>query len=243
MLWGGRVSVALTPIERNVVLLSGRGLSPATVAAQVGSSLKARDVEAILARLRIRDPEQVLAELVMKARHHHGYVQKAGQAIVQHAIDAGEALLEAKQRVPTGEWLDWLRTHFTDWSIYTARNYMRVARHRELLDERNPESLRQALAYLSDLAADDTRIDPAKRERVLALKAEGKTVAQISTAVGVAAGTVSNWVNPKTPKAHSRRGGGQVYLMRTEAQRIYELAMAAGDTAIAGKVKPIGWPS
>lgn len=50
LLWEGRRVIELTPIERNVVLLTAQGMSAQSVAAKVGS-LTARQVEDLLADL------------------------------------------------------------------------------------------------------------------------------------------------------------------------------------------------
>ncbi len=47
---------------------------------------------------------------------------------LDHALKAGELLLEAKRGLPHGEWLPWLGENCPDISERTAQNYMRLAR-------------------------------------------------------------------------------------------------------------------
>lgn len=63
---------------------------------------------------------------VADARGHAG-------ASLACAIKAGERLTEAKQHVVHGEWLPWLRDN-CEISERTAQQYMRLARHKELVD-------------------------------------------------------------------------------------------------------------
>jgi hypothetical protein len=46
---------------------------------------------------------------------------------LEHAINAGHKLIEAKSLVKHGEWTAWLQTHF-DFSPRLARSYMQIAR-------------------------------------------------------------------------------------------------------------------
>lgn len=59
-------------------------------------------------------------------RHHHGEV-------VRHALAAGERLIEARDAVPHGQWLPWLREH-CQMSDRTARVYMQLARGRAVVE-------------------------------------------------------------------------------------------------------------
>lgn len=73
--------------------------------------------------------------------------------MVKHAIRCGELLLEVKEEVGHGGWLNWLAEHF-DGSEDIAQLYMRLARHKAELIEPNTErvryfSLREALAAIA----------------------------------------------------------------------------------------------
>ena len=66
---------------------------------------------------------------VADARRH------ASQSVAA-AIRVGEYLIEAKRLVKHGEWLPWLTVH-VDISDRMARHYMRLAKHKEMI---NPKS-------------------------------------------------------------------------------------------------------
>jgi hypothetical protein len=107
-----------------------------------------------------------LADLAsrIKAAHH-----AVGQAMA-HAIEAGQLLIEAKKRIPHGNWLSWLEA-FCDMSERTAQAYMRVARQLRQLDGADPQraadlSIRTALKRLSKTVPHvDTRKEPKGRKQ------------------------------------------------------------------------------
>lgn len=60
----------------------------------------------------------------------HREVEQHKTQMLLEARAAGELLLEAKDTVKHGEWLDWLEANF-EGSGRTARAYMRIAAHWE----------------------------------------------------------------------------------------------------------------
>jgi hypothetical protein len=88
-----------------------------------------------------------LAEEINEA---HELAMQHASAAVMHGVKVGQLLLEAKDTVPHGKWLPWLRENVA-FSERTAQAYMRVA------DKTPPEirngaadfSLRKALRYIS----------------------------------------------------------------------------------------------
>jgi hypothetical protein len=56
--------------------------------------------------------------------------RRNARAALWNAMKAGDALIEAKELVKHGEWLDWLREN-CELSERTASRYMQLARHRE----------------------------------------------------------------------------------------------------------------
>jgi multidrug resistance efflux pump len=94
----------------------------------------------------------------------HDAAARAAYVSIEKAIEAGEALIEAKELLGHGEWLPWLGG--VEMSARTAQRYMRLARHKDaVLDTQKRHatdlSLREALALL------DTRTE---LERALALQ-------------------------------------------------------------------------
>lgn len=91
-----------------------------------------QSMDAIIAKTHSPDPP--LEELARWANEaHHGAEAKACEAL-ELAMQAGAHLTEAKGRLSHGEWGGWLRDHFHG-SERTARGYMRLASHRETIEE------------------------------------------------------------------------------------------------------------
>jgi hypothetical protein len=77
---------------------------------------------------------------------HRAY-ESTQAAALEHAIAAGDALIEAKARLPHGEWLPWLREH-AEFGERTARHYMAIARNRKRVADLG--SVRAAVAELAE---------------------------------------------------------------------------------------------
>jgi len=97
-------------------------------------------------------PTTTLAE---QANRHHADAQAKAQEAVQHAIEAGRLLTEAKAQVAHGQWSTWLADNFIG-SARTAREYMKLSTRLDALPESkrqhaaNLPSLRQALEAVTD---------------------------------------------------------------------------------------------
>lgn len=92
-----------------------------------------------------RQPLPVLAERIAR---EHGLCVASYRYCLRHALVCGRLLIEAKARVPHGEWLDWLRANFNG-SERAAQGYMRLA------SDPNPQrvadtSVREALQKLAN---------------------------------------------------------------------------------------------
>src|SRR5262245_51217023 len=74
-----------------------------------------------------------LAGLATKVKECHKQVVETGKNIVRKAIDAGEALIEAKRQVGHGNFLRWVKDN-CQLSERTAEDYMACARHRQKLE-------------------------------------------------------------------------------------------------------------
>lgn len=68
-----------------------------------------------------------LPALAAEIRRAHTDVQDAAKTAAQRAIDAGHALIEAKELVKHGEWLPWLREHCA-LTERTAQLYMQIVK-------------------------------------------------------------------------------------------------------------------
>jgi|SRR5215475_4020040 len=67
-----------------------------------------------------------LADLAARIRAEHEACGKAFKTGLAHAIAAGKLLLEAREQIPHGQWLPWLREH-CQIPERTARRYMEIA--------------------------------------------------------------------------------------------------------------------
>jgi hypothetical protein len=93
---------------------------------------------------------KTLTRLAASIRVEHEAAERHARSAVEHAIRAGELLIEAKAQVAHGEWLPWLAENFPARPV-TAQRYMRLAVNASRvthLDE--AESIREALAVLAE---------------------------------------------------------------------------------------------
>lgn len=137
----------------------------------------------------------------------HDAVVAAGQSMVEHAIHAGEALLEAKSLIPRGQWSEWLATNIP-LSASVPNVYMRIAKYVEVVRAGNPPTIKAARRMLIGLdepgklhfASDEER-EIIKRD-AQPLRAQGMSYKQIGIELGVPA----HWVNQLlSPAAQKRR--------------------------------------
>jgi hypothetical protein len=82
----------------------------------------------------------------------HAEARTAAQSALTHAREAGELLIEAKARLPHGEWLPWLGANCPDIAERTAQTYMRIAREWNRLNPSRGTDLplREARRLLAD---------------------------------------------------------------------------------------------
>jgi hypothetical protein len=85
-----------------------------------------------------------LPDLAARIRAEHEATADALKTSIGHGIAAGELLVEAKEQVPHGEWLPWLKTNCAI-SERTAQLYMRLAKNRIAIEEQ----IRNGVADLS----------------------------------------------------------------------------------------------
>ena len=98
--------------------------------------------------------EVVLDNLARRINAQHEACRDAANAAVEHAVHAGELLIEAKASIPHGEWLTWIEGR-CGVSERTAQAYMRLARELPKLDSEKAQRvedlpLRKALAELAE---------------------------------------------------------------------------------------------
>lgn len=75
---------------------------------------------------RPEDADRNLERLAQRAMRAHDNFQASMRQALVHALEAGQALLEAKALCPDKQWTKWLTANFRP-SAATARGYMRLA--------------------------------------------------------------------------------------------------------------------
>lgn len=113
-------------------------------------------------------PTETLEQLAQRANVAHMRAIETVYNAVEHAVEAGQVLLEAKRRCPPGTWHAWLNQHFRG-SIRTAQGYMRLAIHAPQIDYdahgRAHLTYDQVRCMLTGLAAADGRAKSARKRR------------------------------------------------------------------------------
>jgi hypothetical protein len=75
----------------------------------------------------LQTKEQVtLADLAVQINNEHHQAEAVLNAGLEHALEAGRLLRQAKKQISRGDWLPWLKENFVG-SERTAQCYMRVA--------------------------------------------------------------------------------------------------------------------
>ncbi len=170
----------------------------------------------------IETPLGLLAETAL--REHEMVEQHAG-AMVEHAILAGEALLEAKLLVPVGEWEEWLNNLFPTKGLSMPRLYMRLARFSDEVREGNPPTIVAARRIIS--GGPYQTIDPRLCQEARRLRQSGMTYEKIGSELGVATSTALKWADPRTAEKRSKHARAQT----VKAKRL----LAMEDRAKAAK--------
>jgi len=104
-----------------------------------------------------------LPSLAKKANEEHEAALGCAHAALDHAMEAGRLLAEAKAQVAHGEWLPWIEEHFSG-SARTARAYMRLNENRAEVEANRQRvanlGVRDALAYLAEPAEPEPDEEP-----------------------------------------------------------------------------------
>lgn len=145
-----------------------------------------------------------LSELAGIVNAEHGATYEAAKMTVQHAIAAGDALLEARLLVPRGNWMRWCDDNL-DLSFSAVNRYTRLAQFKDqILVAGGPTSLRQAAHWLSTLQVgyqstyhvyDDRDVDEVKQ-----LRDQGMTYRAIAEKTEINKSTVHAMINPSETK-------------------------------------------
>jgi hypothetical protein len=109
-----------------------------------------------------------LADLAVRIREEHAATATALKHGIDHAMNAGDLLIEAKALLKHGQWLPWLDKHCL-MSQRTAQLYMRLAKARPEVEaqKRNVAYLpvREAVALLAAPAAKTEDVEPSSNKQ------------------------------------------------------------------------------
>ncbi|MCZ6763351.1 MAG: DUF3102 domain-containing protein [Alphaproteobacteria bacterium] len=97
-------------------------------------------------------PLDALAERINAG--HRAYLATARKAL-DHALDVGAALQEAKEGLPHGEWLPWLQSNCPAISERSAQRYIRLAKNRGTIKDKS-----DTVADLTVRAAEKSITEP-----------------------------------------------------------------------------------
>jgi len=123
-----------------------------------------------------------LDTLAERINAEHEACEAAARSAIEHAIEAGRLLTEAKKKVAHGTWLMWIAANCSC-SERTAQVYMRIYRHRDKLGSDTQRvadlSVRQALTDISNqYIAQRVAESRDKRKRQWELQHEDRAVAE-----------------------------------------------------------------
>jgi N6-adenosine-specific RNA methylase IME4 len=123
----------------------------------------------------IASAEGFLIDIAARIRIEHQAVAASLKRSIEHAIAAGELLLEAKEQIPHGDWLPWLEKH-CGVTARSAQGYMKLARNRAELESKYETvshlTVREALNALAapTLAISSLETEEAKRTAAAAIE-------------------------------------------------------------------------
>jgi hypothetical protein len=108
-----------------------------------------------------------LAAITIRVRVAHEAVGNAAQDMLAHAMAAGDALIEAHQKIPHGKWEAWLR-YDCELSVRTAARYTQLAKARSLFESSNPSRTTDlTIAGALRLLGNGQKSRPVKKSKVI----------------------------------------------------------------------------
>jgi predicted transcriptional regulator len=180
------------------------------------------------------DRTATLDELAATVRREHEACLAAVQTTFDHAVRAGEALLQAREfLLPTGKWISWLEEHFPMHKSQ-AYAYMRVATYQHLIPEGTgivaADRLVQGLSAI-DGGPGRARVTDITKEEAHRLRESGASYKQIAKQLGASVSTVHYWFNDGTRSQRDRRA--RRALKKQEQERAVRRAINKTGGALA----------
>lgn len=181
-----------------------------------------------------------LNQLAAETKQEHERFVESATATLAHAVRAGLALLEAKNRVDRNGWGRYLE-HNVNVSLSVANGYMRIAAYRhQLPDSISPTAAKKLLSGLPALPKAHEFSEEARLE-ARRLFGEGVAVKKIAKELGTTSQTVTAWLDPKyvskrralTVQRAERRRAMQEALAEKERQQARKAAAKKAGGALA----------
>lgn len=170
-----------------------------------------------------------LEDLVKEVRREHDAVLTAGAQVIQHAILAGEALLAVKATLPRGEFDDWVLTE--EYSVGTVRQYMRIARYRNIIELNQPPTLRDALILLHGAPASNTPPPHLVAEVRRLRDEEGWSFNAIAEEMEISKSNIHRWYKGEVRSGPSGRHRRTLADRREDNRKAREAAAKAAGTS------------
>ncbi len=136
---------------------------------------------------------------------HHQAADAVTTALV-HAIRAGEALIQARERVPGGTWQAWVDAEL-DLSPWATHTYIRLATYSTHLQGHPSLSIGEALNHLRGLppSAGFKVFPDEMRDRIKRMHSDGAGPTEIAELFGISRGAVRKIVDREYSARESRR--------------------------------------
>lgn len=101
--------------------------------------------------------------LASQINEEHKQAEESAQKALSHALKCGELLCWAKERVPHGQWSQWLASNF-EGSGRSAQRYMRLYQNRESIEAKTPRVADLSLKAAESMIKAETSGDPQSSE-------------------------------------------------------------------------------
>ncbi len=148
------------------------------------------------------------------ANNEHQLVVTAAGEMIQHALVAGHALIQARELVPYGQWMQWVEHEFVG-SVSNANFYRRLAMNEALVLQSGTRTLREANRFLTEHAEITTPMPRTgslveqRRQEILDLKQTGIKCDEIASIMGVSTGTVYNLARKDWKRVNRQRNASR----------------------------------
>ena len=171
-----------------------------------------------------------LARLI-NAEHDH--FRRVGRRALEHAIRAGDALVEAQAQVPKGGWLAWISENVAVHPA-TVYKYMRLSRlGRERVLGSGATGVEDALRIFSDEPWHNRTVPSEEDKRRMAALVEAEGLKAVAEAFDVVPSTVWRWTSPNSPVAITDRRSSLAKRGRAPHHALIEITDAMIDATAA----------